>query len=950
MLKGFSYDLGKRLVTFFSDGTSDFATLPANAVALSITFTSNFKGVTSGNEITGNGIKLNTRTGVVTALSGAVTHPRQNFVIAVEADGTSVSDAPLRIYIRVHIHNDISHKWLTPSTLTVRRGMVDKLKPEKTNMKLSAYAQFDDGVIGDITNYCGFEIPTTANSIKWSPAGQFDFNFDGMIVVPPANVVGSEVEITAEFPSSLKGGIAKAKLKISEEWKVAKKHTARLLPGSAGVAKRNEVPNILFLCEGFLLADKTIFEDAVLKLIHGMKTENIFQPFSILLSSMNYWSVFTESAERGTTNDNDYYKVSGTATDQVISSVPVSRKPVDKIPLTIADINKWTIRDLLFFVGPPAPGQTVGTLKNDWYETLVLDSNDFQNKLLIEAIFDQPTLRDQWLKLTDRRLINKKNTFFGVTIGYPPDANIDRNQSNVLFHLKGDRVDRDKLDAFLSSLEDDKQQSLQGLWSKKADDTNGKDFDLVVIIINNHYGRVNNADGFFFIDAQEQDIVVSIDNIKVTRDTTAPAGINPWVEITSAPPVELPLISQQTFVHELAHSFALEDEYGEKFEGATEDIRKTDYHYKFPPIEKGKPDPNFVNRVGMYSNLQSEADLVSPTGDILGDKIKWRWHRIENAAVVNGIIVDKGGGKFEVPLRSGHPQKFKKDEVVILRLRVEDSYTSDTLEVVSFTDATHEMEIKAAAASFITKGLMLLFYYESVIHSTVAGKKPSYISKVTALAGGNFKIELIGGHQSYTTGETIKLFLPGPSYLNDLDNTTISVPLKIDNDQAGDLVTVKAETGTINLNDIKQFIKGSILYKPVEARPSVKSPTYRFSELLPKNVLSAINLKKIPLTGSPSKYSIAKDQILIPEYANTIQFPKIWCTGKKNMIVGIFSGGKGFHTGIFHPTGHCMMRAFNHNKAAKFCPVCKYILVDIIDPTKHGEIDNEIEALYPIAK
>jgi hypothetical protein len=35
---------------------------------------------------------------------------------------------------------------------------------------------------------------------------------------------------------------------------------------------------------------------------------------------------------------------------------------------------------------------------------------------------------------------------------------------------------------------------------------------------------------------------------------------------------------------------------------------------------------------------------------------------------------------------------------------------------------------------------------------------------------------------------------------------------------------------------------------------------------------------------------------------------------------------------------------------AEFCPVCKYILVDTIDPSFHGAIDDEYEKQYPVLR
>ena len=66
------------------------------------------------------------------------------------------------------------------------------------------------------------------------------------------------------------------------------------------------------------------------------------------------------------------------------------------------------------------------------------------------------------------------------------------------------------------------------------------------------------------------------------------------------------------------------------------------------------------------------------------------------------------------------------------------------------------------------------------------------------------------------------------------------------------------------------------------------------------------------------------------------------------MIVGLWDGGKTFHCGVYHPTGFCMMRArFDGSEVNGFCPVCRYFMVDLIDPTKHGKIDDEYAEYYP---
>jgi hypothetical protein len=89
-------------------------------------------------------------------------------------------------------------------------------------------------------------------------------------------------------------------------------------------------------------------------------------------------------------------------------------------------------------------------------------------------------------------------------------------------------------------------------------------------------------------------------------------------------------------------------------------------------------------------------------------------------------------------------------------------------------------------------------------------------------------------------------------------------------------------------------------------------------------------------------------------------------------IVGLYDGGHAFSCGIYHPQGLCQMRSHyarapqddsgeilfdepegillvptRKAELTDFCPVCKYILVDDIDPSSHGAIDDEYDKQYP---
>jgi hypothetical protein len=62
-------------------------------------------------------------------------------------------------------------------------------------------------------------------------------------------------------------------------------------------------------------------------------------------------------------------------------------------------------------------------------------------------------------------------------------------------------------------------------------------------------------------------------------------------------------------------------------------------------------------------------------------------------------------------------------------------------------------------------------------------------------------------------------------------------------------------------------------------------------------------------------------------------------------MVALYEGGSGNVTGIFHPTGNCMMN--DQGSGARFCHVCKYVLVDAIDPSRHLFIDPDADEIYP---
>jgi len=65
-------------------------------------------------------------------------------------------------------------------------------------------------------------------------------------------------------------------------------------------------------------------------------------------------------------------------------------------------------------------------------------------------------------------------------------------------------------------------------------------------------------------------------------------------------------------------------------------------------------------------------------------------------------------------------------------------------------------------------------------------------------------------------------------------------------------------------------------------------------------------------------------------------------------VIGVYDGGGGWNCGVFRPAGACRMRQVPDTKAFgkgaviyPFCHVCRYILVNRIDPRQHPRLEKD---------
>lgn len=241
--------------------------------------------------------------------------------------------------------------------------------------------------------------------------------------------------------------------------------------------------------------------------------------------------------------------------------------------------------------------------------------------------------------------------------------------------------------------------------------------------------------------------------------------------------------------------------------------------------------------------------------------------------------------------------------------------------------------------------------------------KAAVLSGAITPSGSGFKIPLVLGQANqFAVGNQVllrKRDFPDPLPLDPgTRNGLISDLLEIkqvtdatDQTAGGTpeaFIVVEAASGhTFNNADAAEFPEGSIVYLPVKARDSVfNATTYPYSELIAKNIKDHITARNRALNIDPDRAEMCvhdPNDIQNPVKL-TVDLP--FCYKNKNRIVGLFTGGRGFDCGVYHPTGSCIMRN-SDDDGKEFCAVCRYILVDIIDPYKHFLIDRDYEEIYP---
>ncbi len=852
-------------VSFRDSPTSPSHTLVLNEFLNSYpdarcTFKPTIKGVlhTATNEYEGYAVRINLNTGAITAGLNPSDYQLYNFTVIaslIVPDAHSTSSCH-RAYVRIHLHNHVEKAWLSPSRMSVPRNT--------SGFAFSVFVQFDDQTIVRLR-----ELDVN----RWSSNPPDKLNaISGFINLRDSEPIDSPIDITATLKTEFADSHGDQVQAVGQAISYDLPRIAQLIPGSPGYEKLNEVPNFLFLAEGFQAADRDKFDSMINYFLQELRNNAKFKPFNLLIDRMNFWKVFVPSTARGIGTRFDVSSV-GPGRARPVPTLPSSFDISTDTPTTVNDLNghAWDNDQVLLYFGLPVLEHK--TKSNSEIRTYWQHISHLSPELINNPVTLPDALIERWKSLGDRQMVDESDTFLGTYYGAPSKVKASSLKDPLLFQLNEHRFDRLRLNGFLLNLkyqdENGVLHPIGAVWDMTVGSSpptpNGKDWDNIIILLCSDLGRAVNLDGLLYANI----IGSERGYISTEADAVVNAGFSGGRAIKMTNLAEDRLLNNMplfpgkvTLLHEICHSLGLDDEYGEG--GITRD----DPFFLYT-------NPGDIELDKHYSNVQAKSDLLVLAGGntIDADKIKWRWHRIDKSAVL-------------APIR---PPSLK----------------------------------------------------------AIAGSHPNYTIKVKPEQA-----------RLFAAGDSVFLRRRklGESILQDISYSQISPPrypfvtrspeLRVcEVRRATDEVIVQSTGPAQNLPD--SFPAESVLYAPLRMRAPISSfpAAGTYLELTAPNLLGLMDGLGRPLherrdaTGQLALDFDAEQSPNLPGIA-----PEMWTTHHRR-IVGLYAGGRRHHHGIYHPTGHCIMR--DNTQIAELCSVCKYILTDFIDPSKHPQVDVLIREYYP---
>jgi hypothetical protein len=149
--------------------------------------------------------------------------------------------------------------------------------------------------------------------------------------------------------------------------------------------------------------------------------------------------------------------------------------------------------------------------------------------------------------------------------------------------------------------------------------------------------------------------------------------------------------------------------------------------------------------------------------------------------------------------------------------------------------------------------------------------------------------------------------------------------------------------------DVSPFGEDSVVYIPVPAPDDIRTPQRPYLTLVPpgaERIMTKIGGPMNAKTCDPKDIGLAMGPIE-KDPAGKVRDDIL------THLVGVYFGGDRYECGVTHPVNGCLMRTSQSSPegtpkgVSAFCPVCRYALVDFIDPEQHWANDRDYDLWFP---
>lgn len=873
------------------------------------------------------------------------------------------------IIARIQVHQTMNGWWFGNNSLTVFRD--DTLH----HSQVSLYALFDEitsgaGIVGDITGH-GYVDLTSLNTALFDVSTKYQDRIHGKAVgsnqllqgVINGPMLNQTHDLTVEvvdFTQTVRRIITHEDVQMARP--------------------RIEQHNVLFLAEGFRIQDEPLFNGLVTRLANKLRGNARHSPYNLLKDRFNIWRAFIPSRENGVT-----------MAAQVVADGKAKGTP---LPVPSAFENSGSLQQLTTLVGLPTRAdatELVQTLRDRWS----VPGSDAQLAGFVNANFSDAVI-EFWKTIGSEGILQTRDTFYGVCYGtragervsavtnqlitdpatpqfaqrihrwfspltpaqnfgldwrrYAPELRyvalingpmrtprVPSMGNLVLDHIRTLQIEP-------NSPADEPGLNLGALWQRDftASPTAARrevsSVGLVCIVVNDALkGGANlNIRTFATISLAERL------KTKTIRVQLAPPGTRPINRDVDSDLPQNPNPAQADFAgsinlskpvdflaHEFGHSFALGDEYEDRPGGvATPEVEFSDnltfldtVSVQIPPGKVPRIDPGRVKWLRLHRMLKSDAIVTAA-------------QRLSST-------------QLEITLDPSRVSRWTTSERVLLR-----KYKGDTdqrrrqLPIVVANDLL-ELTINAINP---TTGVITLdltnpgtslpatidFRAGSVLFISKRYRADAIVRPAVRLNDTQLKVTLPPTAVSrWSKGE--KTFLHSAT-----GNEILELFIAAEPDKTQNSITLRTVRLVVILPaSLDAFPAGSMLSE----NKKYKDDSEKF--VVEKAVIDHMTNTREPLTNNfvATRPHSCGEFEKGPNDPPDIDDLKMPC--KKCRLIGVYEGGGGHVCNVYRPAGGCKMRtAEGEDEEGEFCFVCKYLIVNRVDSSKHEVLDRE----YPTPK